>query len=56
MTLSAPRPSNWRELVDAWNNPAEFARLCDQYYSQVGAERAAGAVDVTAPRRSAVDG
>ena len=45
--MSAPKPHNWRELVDAWDRPEEFARLAHEYYRSLRAED----IDITEPRR-----
>lgn len=39
MTRIASKPTNFRALSDAWNDPAGFAREVDAYYRQLARER-----------------
>jgi hypothetical protein len=46
---SAPKPANFAQLVDAWDDPEAFAAQCNAYYTMLAAERAAQARDFTEP-------
>lgn len=44
----APKPPNFGEMADAWNDPERFAAAVAEYYATL---RADGDVDWTQPRR-----
>jgi hypothetical protein len=49
VVIGAPKPTNWSELVAAWNEPATWRRLVADYRRQVAAERTAETRDITEP-------
>lgn len=49
--MTSPMPKNWRQMVDAWNDAAEFARQCQIYYASLPRDN----VDRTEPRYSRAD-
>ncbi|WP_426325694.1 hypothetical protein [Microbacterium sp. E-13] len=51
----APKPPNFAAMVDAWDQPETFAALVREYYRSLEADRSRDVVDVTRPRRSALD-
>lgn len=55
MGIPAPKPANWDELVQTWNDPQAFAIARAKYYSQLRAEHIDDYSDITEPRRSKED-
>ncbi|UIN31892.1 hypothetical protein [Microbacterium binotii] len=45
----APKPSNFADMVDAWDDPHRFAELCRDYYDSLRTEQP---IDFTIPRRT----
>ena len=50
MGAPAPKPANFAEMVDAWDQPEEFARLVHDYYRSLRAD-SEPSIDITEPRR-----
>jgi hypothetical protein len=48
--MSAPKPPNFAEMADAWNDPEAFAAQVNAYYALL---RADDCIDITEPRRKA---
>lgn len=49
--MNSDKPANWRQMCDAWDDAAEFARQCQIYYASL----APATPDITQPRYSRDD-
>jgi hypothetical protein len=52
MNAPAPKPPNFAEMCDSWNDQEAFAAQVAAYYALLGAERGRDSIDLSAPRRS----
>lgn len=49
--MTAPKPTNFEALSNAWNDPTAFATELAAYYDQLAHRERPTLVDITEPRR-----